>query len=229
MKKIILFTILLWGSFGAYSQRSLDFGFFGGGSYYQGDLNTSKLFYQMNFSGGVFVRHNLNKRWAVRGNLYAGKLSANDKDFKNNYQQLRNFEFSTMFYELSGQMEFNFLPYLIGNNKTPFTPYIAFGLGGVLVPDATKPMQIIIPMSFGFKFNLNKDIGLGIAWSYRKTFTDGIDRVTNYGSLPEFTDQNTVYNKQLGYRNDKDWYSIIGVFLTFKIFPKRGKCHTYSY
>ena len=84
-------------------------------------------------------------------------------------------------------------------------------------------------MAFGFKFNLNTDIGLGIAWNYRKTFTDGIDRVTNYDELPEYNDNGTVYSKQLGYRNDNDWYSLIGVFLRFKISPNKHKCHTYSY
>jgi len=229
MKKIFLIIILVWGSLNLYSQKSIDLGFFGGGSYYQGDLNKSRLFYQMHLAGGAFLRYNFNKRWSARGNIYGGRISADDKDFNNEYQQIRGFEFNTLFFELMGQMEFNFLPYTIGNDKTPFTPYIAFGLGGILFSDATKPMQIGIPMAFGFKFNLNKDIGLGIVWNYRKTFTDGVDRVTNYESLPEYSDANSVYDKQLGYRNDNDWYSIIGVFLTFKISPNKHKCHTYSY
>jgi hypothetical protein len=229
MKKIIILLFIFVGSLNLFSQRSVDFGMFGGGSYYQGDLNKSRLFYQMHFSGGAFLRYNLNKRLSVRGNLFGGRISANDENFKNTYQQLRSFDFNTLFFELVGQMEFNFLPYLLGDDDTPFTPYIAFGLAGIMVPDATNPMQIGIPMEFGIKFNLNKDIGLGIAWNYRKTFTDGIDRTTNYTSLPESSDENTIYSKQLGYRNDNDWYSIIGVFLTFKVFPKRGKCHTYSY
>ncbi len=229
MKKIILIIILVWGSLNLYSQKSMDLGFFGGGSYYQGDLNKSKLFYQMNLAGGAFLRYNFNKRWSTRGNIYAGRLSADDKDFDNKYQQTRAFEFSTLFFELTGQMEFNFLPYTIGNDKTPYTPYIAFGLSGILIPEAINPIQLGIPMSVGVKFNLNANLGMGIAWSYRKTFTDGIDRVTNYESITENPDASKVYSKQAGYRNDNDWYSIIGVFITFKISPNKHKCHTYSY
>ena len=229
MRKLVLFLFIII-SLNIFSQRSNNIGIFAGGSYYLGDMNSSKHFYNLQASAGLFFRHNLNARWAYRINLYGGYIGANDADSKYKYQNLRNFSFNTLFIELAGQMEFNFLPYRLGDEKTPFTPYIALGLGGTYFVNSTKPIQIIIPISFGIKFNISEKFGMGIAWNIRKTFTDYIDNLSNYKTLSETEIPENKYSlKQLGYYHHTDWYSTIGLFISWKAFNGKGNCKAYHY
>jgi len=225
MRKTFLFIIFLFLFVNSQAQKYREFGYFAGVSYYLGELNT-KHFYNPGLALGLLFRQNLNARWSVRANLYGGNLSANDKDSKYQYQQIRNYSFSTVYAELNAQMELNFLPYRFGDENTPFTPYVAVGLGGVYFTNSVKPIQITLPFAFGFKFNLNEYIGIGIAWNMRKTFTDYIDNLTNNVDI-EKVEQ--IPPKQLGYNRHNDWYSNAGIFITFKAFNGKNKCKAYSY
>lgn len=229
MKKLVLFLSIII-SINTFAQKSSNLGFFVGGSYYLGELNTNKQFYNPQPSAGIFYRYNFNSRWAARANLYGGYLAANDADSKHTYQNQRNFSFSTIFIDLAGQMEFNFLPYRLGDENTPFTPYVALGIGGAYFTTSTRPIQITVPVSFGIKFNISSKIGLGIAWSFRKTFTDYIDNLSNYKSIEEIgTPDNKYSAKQVGYYHHKDWYSTFGIFISWKAFGGKTGCKAYQY
>jgi len=229
MKKFVLFLLVVV-SINSFSQKSSNLGFFAGGSYYLGDLNKNKQFYKIKPSLGLFYRYNFNSRWATRANLYGGFLSADDADSKYKYQQQRNYSFNTIFIDLAGQMEFNFLPYRLGDEKTPFSPYFALGIGGAYFTNSIRPIQITIPFSFGFKFNISSKFGLGIAWSFRKTFTDYIDNLSNYKSIEDVDNIDDKYTmKQLGYHNHNDWYSTIGIFISWKAFGGKSNCKAYQY
>ncbi len=223
MKKSLLITLSVI-SFLSYSQKYTEFGYFVGTSYYLGDLNT-KHFNDPRLSFGLLYRINLNSRWAIRANLYGGSLSADDKQSDYEYQKIRAFNFSTIYVELNGQMEFNFLPYIFGDERKNFTPYIALGLGSVYFTQSEKPLQITIPFAFGLKYNLNKNIAVGIAWNMRKTFTDYIDNVTNNVDYDKIEN---IPPKQLGYKRHRDWYSNAGIFITFKAFNGKNKCKAYN-
>jgi hypothetical protein len=225
MKKILLFLFILLANINSNAQKYRELGYFAGVSYYMGDLNTQH-FYSPQLSFGLLLRHNLNSRWAVRTNLYGGQLTANDNNSKYKYQQIRNYNFSTIYIELNSQIEFNFLPYRFGDENTPFTPYIALGIGGAYFTNSIKPLQITIPFAFGFKFNLNEFIGIGIAWNMRKTFTDYIDNLTN--NVIE-SENYKIPPKQIGYNRHNDWYSNAGIFITFKAFNGKNKCKAYNY
>jgi len=229
MKRLVLFLSLLL-SLNIFSQKSSNLGFFVGGAYYLGDLNTNKHFYNLQPSLGLFYRYNFNSRWAARVNLYGGYLGANDADSKYMYQNQRNFSFNTIFIDLAAQMEFNFLPYRLGDEKTPFSPYFAIGLGGAYFTNSIRPIQPTIPFSFGIKFNITKKFGMGIAWSFRKTFTDYIDNVTNYKSIEGIENPDDRYAlKQLGHYRHNDWYSTVGIFISWRAFSGKAKCKAYQY
>jgi len=229
MKRLVLFLSFIV-SLNLFSQKSSNLGFFVGGAYYLGDINTNKHFYNLQPSLGLLYRYNFNSRWAARGNLYGGYLSANDADSKYAYQIQRNLSFNTIFIDLAGQMEFNFLPYRLGDEKTPYSPYFALGLGGAYFTNSVRPIQVTVPISFGIKFNIGSKVGLGIAWSFRKTFTDYIDNLTNYKSIEAVGEVEDKYAlKQLGHYRHNDWYSMIGIFVSWRAFKGKGKCKAYQY
>lgn len=226
MKRIIVIILLLSPLF-AISQGSVDFGLWGGGSYYLGELNTSKHFKFIRPAGGAFVRYNYNKRYSLKGAVNLGSLTANDLSSQYLYQNFRAHSFYTPFIDFDCKFEFNFLPYQLDNDKHPYTLYVTGGLGFSILSYASRPYQAVVPFGLGFKFNLSKRMGAGIEYTFRKTFTDYIDRL---GGNEYFIENSLSYQplKQNAYWHDKDWYSLIGIFVSYN-FPESGvKCHTYD-
>lgn len=210
MKKIIVIATILCFAHSVWAQkpkRSAEIGVFLGGSYYVGDLNPIAQFNQFTKpAGGLVFRYNFNSRLATRLNAFYGSIEGDDSFSNALAQQQRNLHFRSDVYELSGQLEFNFLDYEIGNDYRPFSPYILIGLAGFkfnpqgnindhwvdLQPLGTegqglpggaskrkyKLTQFSIPFGVGVKINLSKYIGLSIEWGMRKTFTDYLDDVS---------------------------------------------------
>ncbi len=226
MKKIFFSVFIITYSLVVCGQKSYDFGLWGGGSYYLGDINTSFHFKAIHPSGGIFLRYNYNSRYAIRGSMFYGRLSGNDNSSRYAYQRIRNSSFSTPILDLTGQFEFNFLPYVIGSDDKKFSPYVSSGLTFLIAMNSGSPFQVVVPMGVGVKFNLSKKLGAGIEYSFRKTFSDKIDRLPGV--------KNTVGNfrseiKQRAYFHDNDWYAFIGLFISFKIRASRITCEAYNY
>jgi hypothetical protein len=189
------------------NKRSAEIGVFLGGSYYIGDLNPLGHLNQFTKpAGGLVFRYNINYRLAARANFLFGSVQADDAYAKTEAAQQRNLNFKSKITEFSGQLEFNFLDYQIGNEKRKFTPYIFLGIAGFkfapqgnlagnwvdLQPLGTegqgldggaskkkyKLLQISIPFGVGIRTNLSKGIGLSLEWGMRKTFTDYLDDVS---------------------------------------------------
>ncbi len=231
MRIVILFLLLVNGM-SLYAQKTLEGGILAGGHYYLGDINPSRQFHSTQFGGGLFVRQNYNKRWAVRANLTLGTLSGDDADFSNAYQQTRNIHFNTPLLEIVAQAEFNFLSYKLGSTRhtSPYTPYFASGLGYLLLSNSTTPHNIILPMSVGVKFAIGKKLEIGLEWSFRKTFSDYVDNLSGkeYEQANMKTPSKIKY-KQIAFLYDKDWYSFAGIFITYKIFQSGSVCKAYDF
>jgi hypothetical protein len=103
--------------------------------------------------------------------------------------------------------------------------------------------QVSIPFGIGFKINVAKQIGLGIEWGPRKTFTDYLDDVSgNYpdpkvnppvgamGALLSNRSRNggNVINTQRGNPQTKDWYFFYGLTLNIKLNPRAKPCYAYG-
>jgi len=189
------------------SKKSAELGIFLGGSYYIGDLNPMGHFNQFTKpAGGIVFRYNFNHRLAFRANALFGGVEGDDSFSNSSSQQQRNLYFKSYITELSTQLEFNFLDYLIGDDSKGFSPYIFGGLAGFhfnpqakvnntfydlqplgtegqgLPGGATKKKykltQMSLPFGVGVKANLSKNIGISIEWGMRKTFTDYLDDVS---------------------------------------------------
>ena len=210
---------------------STEIGIMGGGSYYLGDINKKHFDYMMP-SGGIVVRKNIDRRIVVKGALLLGYIRADDsRNAKDTANFNRNLHFRSPIYEISGQVEFNFLPYETGNSLYTFTPFIFAGVslfrfnpqaeasngewvalqplgtegqGTTTFQDRKKYAltQFSIPMGGGFKIAVNKTFNIIVEYGIRKTFTDYLDDVsTTYTGPLPLPEWTTQLNLQMADRN----------------------------
>ncbi len=201
MKRFFLFLIVILLAFPAVAQKS-ELGFFGGTSFYLGDLNRNKLFAKSQFAGGVVYRYNVSPRWAVRANIIFASVQGSDMETNN--QDPRNLSFRSPITEISAQVELNFLRLYTDREKNKFAPYIFGGFavfsfnpkteldGKIydLQPLGTEGQgmegekkkysltSFAIPFGMGLKYNISKVMTIGIEWGMRLTFTDYLDDVS---------------------------------------------------
>ena len=208
-KKIycILFILLVSISVHAQYEPYTEIGLAGGTSYYLGDLNKSHFDYSQ-VAGGLVIRKNIDRRISYKAELLLLQLRGDDRRKDNDTVALsRQLHFKTPIHELSGQIEFNFLPYEIGNPLYTWTPFLFTGVsifhfnpkaeskngkwvalqplgtegqGTTAVPDLKKyPLiQFSIPMGGGIKIAVNEYFNIILEYGIRKTFTDYVDDVS---------------------------------------------------
>jgi hypothetical protein len=213
MKYYIPFILFILLISAANAQRQTDIGLLGGCAYYMGEINPTKQFYSPSTSFGGFFRLNVNKRFAGRLSGYYLTLKGSDQDFPDRLHPDRNDEtFSNSLVDFSGQVEFNFLPYTTGEGKLLNSVYIAGGIGYSTILSGNN--SLIIPFGLGFKIDISKRLSTGLEWSFRKTFIDNMDNVTN----------------RLGHTllNNNDWYSIFGLFISYKFVKFAADCPAYK-
>ena len=232
-----------------------------GASYYLGDLNTSH-FYQSSGATGLIIRENVDKRFVYKAEVLYLNLRSDEGKSNDSIAANRGLHFRSPVYELSGQLEFNFLPYQPGNPLYTWTPFVYTGVsifhfnpqaenkngewldlqelgtegqGTTKFPDKEKYslIQFSIPLGGGVKIAVNKSFNIIFEYSARKTFTDYLDDVsTTYpggggDSHPIEMSADAIYlsdpsgthtiGQQRGEPSKKDWYSFVGITLSFKL------------
>lgn len=235
MKRLFIFT-LLFIVFGLSSllaqKKTSELGILVGRSYYIGELNPSTHFGKEtgSLNYGILFRRNLNYRYALKATLAQTELRAADEYMDFAFNQARNAKFQNLVTELAGSIEFNFLPYAIGHNENPFTPYLFVGanvfisrpetyIDDIQVEGSTTDKITSLAFSFGpgFKLNISPKIGLSFEWGFRKTNNDNIDGLPNR--------QLQVF--ELGKEYDNDWFVSSNFMLTFKV-SGQSKCPVYD-
>ena len=198
-KKLILLLFTLVISLSGFSQKSIEVGLFGGGSFYLGDLNPDKPFLQSNIAYGLVARYNVTNRWVLRLNALHGTVAGDDEISEANLERMLKFESNIT--EFSVVAELNFFDYITGSTRNYVTPYIFAGLGMFLfnprVNDIElkelgtegqnvgydgrgpyKTYSLAMPFGIGFKYSLTKKLGFAVEWGMRKTISDYIDDVS---------------------------------------------------
>jgi hypothetical protein len=257
----LLFILMLSNAFAQGKKRVFhqhEIGIFIGGSYYLGDLNPRQHFYMTRPAFGGFYRYAWDYRGAARFGFNWGQIEGDDAQSENKDQIERNLNFKSSIQEFYGIAEFNFYDYRIGNEKHFFTLYVFAGLsvfhfnplgnvGGnswiALRPLQTEgqskayPLwQVSIPFGIGIKINVAKNVGLGIEWGPRKTFTDYLDDVSGKypdlsvnppkGQMGMLMSNRTKYpwffisGYSRGNPYTKDWYFFTGLTINIKITSK---------
>jgi hypothetical protein len=216
--QILIFSFLISGA--TFAQRNANIGLFAGTAYYMGDINPNQHFYRPSISLGALYRYNLNTRYALRINAYYANLSGSDLDFPKILHPDRPVSpamFNTSLLDLAFQIEYNFLPFTPNLVKWAYTPYISTGVAGALImgSDVDAGNLISFPFGAGLKVNLSSRMSAGAEWSFRKTFSDRIDGLENPSGTGSLLHNN-------------DWYSFLGVFITFKFFNFATECPAYK-
>jgi hypothetical protein len=230
--KLVIFSAVIFLAHSMQAQKTAELGFLAGRSYYLGEINPNTHFGNETGSltyGAVF-RYNLNMRYSLKATLSQTTLQAEDINNDLLFNQARKAEFENQITELATSIEFNFLPYAIGNKEKFFTPYLFFGLNlfrsspetlfdGSEVVGETVDNQTLLAYSFGpgFKVNLGSRFSLAFEWGFRKTGSDNLD------GLPNFI--NDTY--ELGKDYDNDWFVSSVFMLTYRI-TDLGECPGYN-
>ena len=204
----LLITTLVF-SFTAKTQQfkpNTEIGLLLGASYYLGDLNTSH-FNQPLGASGLIIRQNIDKRFVYKAEAMYLNLRSDERESDDTIALNRGLHFRSPVYELSGQLEFNFLPYQPGNPLYTWTPFIYTGISlfhynpqaenknGEWVNlqelgtegqgtsefterDKYSLIQFAIPIGGGFKIAVNEYFNIILEYGVRKTFTDYLDDVS---------------------------------------------------
>lgn len=190
-----------------------ELGLFLGVAYYTGDLNPTHHFRLAQPALGGVYRYTFNPRISSRINLLYGTIRADDQKSDDPLQLERRLHFRSRVIELSGQIEFNFQPYLLGDEHRAFSPYMFLGFGAFnfdpqaqiqnewvrLQPIGTEGQgtdetdkknyrltQFSVPFGAGVKAHVAKRMGITFEWGMRKTFTDYLDDVSTVYVDPVF-------------------------------------------
>ena len=229
MRNLFLFGLLICLlSPRVYAQKTAEIGPMIGRAYYLGEINPKTHVGNGvgSISYGAVFRYNLNERWSLKLNANRTTLQAQDEAMDFEFNQARLAEFETKLTEISGNIEFNFLPYRMGVKSKAFSPYLFTGFSyfwynpsttvegaGFDGAEGERGNGIAFVIGPGFKVNLGRKFGLAAEWGFRRTYTDALDGLPN-----RFEDL-----FELGKEYDNDWYVISGIMLTFKI-TDEGPC-----
>ena len=188
-----------------------------GMSGYAGDAS-SNIFSHPGFAGGVSFRYLPDVRWAVRAVFNAMGLSGDTKGMDDVLPGGAQYSFKSTVYDLGGRVEFNFLPYGIGETYKQLkriSPYLAVGVGVSLAScEGQTAVGFNIPMAFGVKYKLRERLNLGLEFSITKVFNDHMD-----GPLAD------LHQIQTSFVRNTDWYSDISISLTYEFGKRCSTCH----
>ena len=222
--RIMLYMLISLISATAVAQEyKYEIGGMAGMSMYMGDANQSSFFQGWNPSGGAVFRKNYDLRWALKTNLLFGKVSGDTKNTDNVFPNNAETSFSRNFYELGGQMEFNFLPYsdkYAYLNTSRISPYILAGIGFTLAPGDNTFFSLNIPLGVGVKYKIKNRLNLGLEYSVRKLFGDALDAPNSDGF-----NLDNPYDVKSGFLKNKDWYSVLLFSVTWDFDLKDGRCN----
>lgn len=227
MKQILPCLLLLFALQAAaqwrYQPHYLEAGVMLGVTSYSGDITAKQIDPQEIRPGyGAFVRYHLDKNFAVRGHVYGGAISGDDK--YSDIKAPRSFKFGTSILEVAAAFEWH----LFGRDRLTetglrhffITPYFFGGVGATFA-DATveyygpperradflkvpipeeglKSTFLLAPAGGGIRVDFYERFIFGLEGSFRPVFSDDIDGVSKNGNPDR-----------------KDWYYFLGATVSF--------------
>ncbi len=192
-------------------------------STYMGDANKNNPFMSPNFAMGAVLRYNRNFRWAYKANFVVGGVSGDTRKSGNVFPNGQNTSFSRTFYEVGGQVEYNFFHYsdkyqYLGTRR--FSPYIFTGLGMTIGSGEETFMGMNLPLGIGLKYKWKDRLNLGFEFSFRKLFGDSFDVTKKNGGLS----LDDPYKIESSFFKNKDWYLLTMFSVTWDFGVRSKSC-----
>jgi opacity protein-like surface antigen len=193
-----------------------------GTSMYMGDANQTNLFLGLNPGGGLVFRKNINFRCALKTGLMWGKISGDTKNTENVFFNHAEYKFNRNFFDLGGQVEFNFLPYsdkFAYLNTSRISPYLLSGLGFTVATGKQTSFGLYFALGLGVKYKIKNRINVGVEYAVRKLFEDSFDSPDSEGFH-----LNNPYKINSGWLKNKDWCNTLMFSLTWDFGPNNRNC-----
>jgi outer membrane protein OmpA-like peptidoglycan-associated protein/opacity protein-like surface antigen len=198
-----------------------------GGSTYLGDLQTEDhlpAINQAGFAPGLRFGLPIHKNWQLRAGIQSANYEGTDALSDKAELRDRDFSFTGNTLETSLQLVWEPLAHRRypdeGGYRNIVSPYLFAGAGLTVFEATTRygelgvdgfPSRIqadidaeespswVLPVGLGLRFDLSKNISLGLEYGARRTFTDQLDGVSSAG------------------RSDtNDWYSVGGLTIAYR-------------
>jgi len=245
MRKILLVFAAVWITVSGKAQITADIGVWGGTSVYFGDLDETNPLQPLNPNFGAYFRYNFNSRVGLRLMFLTGNFSGQgviegaETSFEKGVQ------------DFSLQAEINFLRYILGVEKTPYSAYVTAGVGVAYFPYDMDPelyavfnpkhnkgnfpvnesvMAPTIPFGIGFKYTLGQRLGIGIEYQMRKMFSDKLDNLDDPLAFINYNADATIKDeiKYTDLTHNNDWSGYLGIHITYKIYMGKKACPAYE-
>ncbi len=176
MNKRLLLVITMLSLAVCSKAQSLEFGLFGGGSYFITDVNPSAHFKDIKPAFGFVGRYYSGSRWAFRTSVTTTTSDSLSR-----------------LTDVSAVAEFNFFDYFTGSTKSYVTPFIFGGISTMFYQvngESDKSVPLSFPFGVGVKYSVTKNLGLTFEWRMHKSTMDDLEGSV---SAPN-TYQNDWYN-----------------------------------
>lgn len=170
-----------------------------GVAHYFGDINPNIGLKKPDKSFGLFFRKQYGNYISIR--LHGNYSHIGYSDYRNSNPELqrRNLSFESDITSLSLRGDFNFFKFKPGSRNYRFTPFVSIGAGAFwfnpytyipgedtrieLQPLTTEgvgygKIDLIVPVGFGIKYNITKNINIGAEFTHYYTNSDYLDDVS---------------------------------------------------
>lgn len=228
MRYLFLLVVLFFSTSLSLAQ-TYEVGIFAGASNFIGDVGATNYIAPNKPAVGAIFKWNRSNRHSFRFSIIYSELEGDDAKSDDPRRIERDYSFTNQIIEGSAGIEFTFFDWDLHDEKIHATPYLYSGITmafhdnyffssqGVLTSENTSSIAYGIPMVFGFKTNVFRNIIIAAEIGARYTFSDELD-----GSVPD--SESRQESLSFGNLNNNDWYMFTGITVTYTFGEKPCFC-----
>ena len=195
-----------------------------GGTSYMGDANYNNPLKEMGLSAGLVTRYIFNPRMALKCDIAWGKIAGDTRTATTQFPEGQQVSFDRNIYDVGVQFEYNFWPYGNGmsyHESHLFTPYLLGGMGLTIAPEPAEDVATAhFSLGVGVKYKFAPRWNVGVEFAMRFTATDKLDVTSLDGLMLD-----DPFQVKGGLMKNKDSYSMVGVTVTYDIWPRCNNCN----
>ncbi len=207
-----------------------ELGLRGGIAFYNGDINSSKIFRDVSPAAGAFLRFKLNDFLNIKIDGGVANLKSDARDYTDNAMPdipnvdgsgIYPFAFDKRIASFDALVIWNFFRYGFSNydrDVKRHTPYAMLGPTMALAKEwSGNEFRAGIAFGAGYKFKVGDRVNLGIDFTMHKLFKDDLD-ISEYDYLDD------PYKMGSAKYKNNDYYSQLMAYISIDVFKKRGSC-----